>query len=177
MSTAARHPLKFASFCINLHSVVIPLCAQPLILHALDYVWSLVMYLWPWLPANHLAALSLGNDAPAGESCRGLTVCWGRSHWEPSIIESDWNPAPAGGWLAGRDISLLEGFFRCRKKPDHAEHFGRFSGGFSLSSSHLRLFWSHDNNDWNIRSRDLTAGWRGLQCFLARGFLFSQLCL
>lgn len=80
--------------------------------------------------------------------------------------------------LARRERHIpLGGVFSLSKKPNHAEHFSRFSGGFSLSSSHLRLFWSHDNNDWNIRSRHLTAGWRGLLCFLARGYLFSQLCL
>lgn len=165
MKTSTRRPLKFASFCINLHSGVIPLCAQPLILHALDYVWSLVMYLWPWLPANHLAASSLGNDAPAEESCRGLTVCWGRSHREPSIIESDWNPAPAGGWLAGRDRSLSEGFFVAEK------NLTTQSTLVDLVSGSLFLFRSHNNNDWNIQSRHLTEGWSG------RGCLFSQLCL
>lgn len=80
------------------------------------YVWSLVMYLWPWLPVNHLPVLSLGNDAPAEESCWGLSVCWRRSHWEASIIELDWNPAPAGGWLAGWDRSFSERFC-CAKTP------------------------------------------------------------
>lgn len=52
---------KLASFWINLHTEMIPLWPYLLILHALDYVWSLVMYfslcLWPWLPVNYFAHL------------------------------------------------------------------------------------------------------------------------
>jgi len=108
-------------------------------INAVDYVWSLVMqfllcFCDHGLPVNYLPVLSLGNDAPAEES----SVWWGLSHWEPSIIELEWNRAPAGGWLARWDRSFSEGrvvqnLLVCHDMINSV-HFNGFSG------SHLRLF-------------------------------------
>lgn len=81
-------------------------------------------------------------------TCRGravcaLSVCWGRRHWEPSIMESGWNPAPAGGrlWrterlLLGWGVSLYQKTRLLFNGSNRAVHSGRFSGGlvFQLSA-------------------------------------------
>lgn len=130
-SQLERTCFTFASFLHKSTSRSYPSVSLVLILHTLYYVWPLVMHFS--VCVNHSPVPSLGNDAPAEESCWGLSVCRERSHWQPSIIESNWNPAPAGGCLAGWDKSFLEG--SCTKSPvfvffcffHHAVHIWRFS--------------------------------------------------
>lgn len=135
-------------FCINLHTDVIHLCPYLLILHALDYVWSLIMYfsvcLWPWLPVNYLPVLSLGNDAPAEEKLLRSQHVEGCSHWEASIIKLDWNPALAGGWLAGWDRSFSKGCccMKCLMLVTILSILVNLMVDF-CTSSHLWLFRSH----------------------------------
>lgn len=91
-------------------------------------------------------------------TCRGravcaLSVCWGRRHWEPSIMESGWNPAPAGGrlWRTERLLLRWGGFIVPKNSTpffngsNRAVHSGRFSGRLVFQPSaqppqkHLQL--------------------------------------
>lgn len=129
--------------------------------------------LWIICPSCLLATMHLQRKA-----VWGLSVCWGRSHWEPSIIELAWNPAPAGG-LACRMGQILLGGVLLYKTSVFFMAVTILSTLVDLvadfsSSSHLRLFRS-DNSYWNIHSQHQAAGWRGLHCcFCPRLFILQS---
>lgn len=95
------------------------------------------MYLWPWLPVNYLPVLSLGNDAPAEESClRAQCVLRTQSlrainNWVGLEPCTSWGfglpdgTDPSRRGLVVQKLNVFHG-------GNHAVHFSWFSGWFLL---------------------------------------------
>lgn len=135
------------------------------------------MYLWPWLPANYLPVLSLGNDAPAEESCSraqcvlrtlslrainnwvGLEPCTSRGFGLPDGTD------PSRRGLVVQNLSVFHG-------GNHAVHFSRFSAWFLLQQSSQAL------QTTAITATEISTASIKLQdegvyaVFFARGYLF-----